>query len=166
LFTNVDLADDGTFFFERLPGREIRIMVEGGQEDFVARAKLAADRAREGECNRGHVLAEDDLIGVTMKEIGHGRARAGDHLVGSTAGQEGATRVGVGVHQVALDGVHHLRGNLRSRGSVEKRGGLAVDLRLQGRKLGANPGDIQSALRASIDSRCAHGSCFHEVIGD
>ena len=44
------------------PRRDVPVVVELRREDLVAGAELAADRARQREVERRHVLAEDDLV--------------------------------------------------------------------------------------------------------
>ncbi len=86
---------------------------------------------------------KNHFVLFAVEKIGHRRAGAGNHVVRALAGEKGSVGVGVGTHQIGLDGVHDLRGNLRAGGAIEKSGGLAVDLRLQGGKLGAHPGNIK-----------------------
>ena len=50
------------FLLERAPGRDVRVMIQLGDDDLVARFVAAAERAREMEGERGHVRAEDDLV--------------------------------------------------------------------------------------------------------
>jgi hypothetical protein len=125
---DVDLADDYAFFFERAPGGDVGVVVEGGDDDFVASFQLAADGASEREGDGGHVLAEDDFIGVAVEKIRHGGARGGDHGIVGAAGGEGPAGVGVGGEEIILYRVHDLLGDLRARGAIEERGGLAVHL--------------------------------------
>jgi len=47
-FVELHRADDHTFFFERLPWGEIRVVVEQGEHDFVAGAEVAPDGAAHG----------------------------------------------------------------------------------------------------------------------
>ncbi len=118
-------------------------MIERGEQNFVARLQFARNGARDGKGDRGHVLAKNHFVFFTVEKIGHGRAGIGDHLVIALAGEEGTAGVGVGAHQIPLNRVHHLRGDLRAGGAIEKRCRLAVNLRLQGRKLRTYPGDIK-----------------------
>ena len=48
-FANVHLADDDAFFFKRAPGRDVGVVIESGDDDFVARFQIAADGTRERE---------------------------------------------------------------------------------------------------------------------
>ena len=88
-------ADGHAFFFEREPGRNVGVVIEARDQDFVAGAEVAADRARHHIGQRGHVGAEDDFIGGAVEEVGHGGAGFGDHGVGVAAGGVGSAGVGV-----------------------------------------------------------------------
>ncbi len=71
-------ANRYSFFFEREPGRDIGVVIEARDQDFVAGAKVAADRARHRVRQRGHVGAEDDFVGAAIQEVGHGGAGCGE----------------------------------------------------------------------------------------
>ena len=130
------------FFFKRAPRRDVGVMVQCGDDDFVARVQLAADGSSQREGDGGHVLAETYFIGGAIEKIGHGLARAANHGVVAPTGGEGSAGVGVIVEQIILNSVDDLLGDLRACGAVKKSGGLAVDLSLQGRKLLADPDGV------------------------
>ena len=88
-------ADGHTFFFEREPGGDVGIVIEAGDEDFVAGAEVASNGAGHGVSERGHVGAEDDFVGGAVEEVGHGGAGFGEHSVGVAAGGVGSAGVGV-----------------------------------------------------------------------
>ena len=105
-------------------------MIERGDDDLVAGFQFAGDGSGERECDRGHVLAEDDFVCVAIEEIGHGGAGRGDSGVVAAAGFERAAGVGVGVEEIILDGVHHLFRDLRAGGAVEECSRVTVYLKL------------------------------------
>ena len=78
---NVCLANDHAFFLKRAPRRDVSVVIERSDEDFVAGLEVTANRAGEREGDRRHVLAEDDFVFVTVKEIGHGGAACVDGCV-------------------------------------------------------------------------------------
>src|SRR6266852_2093964 len=92
-----------------------------------------------------------------MEKIGHGFARGGQHFIGAAAGEERAAGVGIGVQKIALDGVCDLHGDLCSGGTIEESGGLPIDLELEGGKLRANPGEIESWRSSGVKTVCGHG---------
>src|SRR5579862_4808094 len=124
---NFSPANGYTFFFERQPGRHVGIVVEAGDQDFVAGAEVAANSAGHGVGERGHVWAKDDFVGRAVEEVGHGGAGFGDHGVGVAAGGIGSAGVGVVAAQVVRDGVDDALRDLRSSGAVEEDGGMSVN---------------------------------------
>src|SRR5579871_500223 len=141
---NLGPADgDAAVFGHPEPGRDIGIMVKAGDENFVAWAKFASDGAREGESQRGHILAEDDFIVSAVEEVSHSDAGGGDH--GVCAAGRGIVPPGVGIvaPQVVGDGVDDALGNLRPAGAVEKDGGVAVDRLSQRGKLRADVLEVE-----------------------
>ena len=124
---NLGPADGDAFFFEREPGRDVGVVIEARDQDFVAGAEVAADGAGHGEGQRGHVGAEDDFVGAAVEEICHGGARIGEHGIGVAAGGVGSASVGVVAAQVVGDGVDDALRHLRSAGAVEEYGGMSVD---------------------------------------
>ena len=54
------------------PGGNVGVVVEAGDDDFVAGLQIAADGAGDGEGQRGHVRTEDDFVGAAVQEVGHG----------------------------------------------------------------------------------------------
>jgi hypothetical protein len=69
------LEHGATFARERLPRRDVGVVIEFGHDDLVARLERASDRARDVKEQRGHVGAERDLTGIGAEELGQ-RARA------------------------------------------------------------------------------------------
>src|SRR3989442_15960003 len=82
-------------FFESTPGRNIGVVIEMSEQDFIARMKLATNRTADSVGQRGHVGTEDNFVGIAVEEIGHGAAGFGKHGVGVAAGGGGAGRIGV-----------------------------------------------------------------------
>ena len=139
-----DPLDGHTFFFERLPGGKVGVVIEEGDDDFVARPQFAPDRAAHRIRKRSHVEAEDDLIALTTKEVGHGGAGAGNDFVGAAAGEVRAAGVRIGVLQVIGDRVDYALRDLGSSRAVEICGWVAVHGFGKGRKLGTDGGQIES----------------------
>ena len=65
---------DGRFrvLFQRAPRRDIGVMIQLGDDDFVALLIVAAQRAGEMEGQRRHVRAESDLVRRSVQKIGEG----------------------------------------------------------------------------------------------
>jgi hypothetical protein len=168
---NIGLTDDDAFFFECAPGRDVGVVIESGDDNFVAGLEITSDRSRECERDRRHVLAEDDFVFAAIEEVGHCGAGGGDHRVVAAAGFEGAASVGVGGEEIIRDGVHDLLGDLGAGGAVEESGLVAVDLEIEGWKLLADPGDVErvfcgvvSGGGAHVDEGSSVGLNFVEVV--
>ncbi len=114
-------------------------MVEAGDQQLVAALQFAANGAAQREGQRGHVGAEDHLVGRAIEEVGHRGARVGDHLVGALAGDERPAGVRVDSRQVIGDSVDHALRHLGTAGRVEENSRLAVHRLLQRRKLLPHP---------------------------
>jgi len=82
VFANVRLANDHAFFLERFPRGIIGVVIERGEQDFVAGVQLAGDGAGERVGDGGHVLAEDHFVFFAVEEVGHGRAGVADDFFG------------------------------------------------------------------------------------
>ena len=134
----------------RPPGRDVRLVVEGRDEDLVARPKGRPDGAADVEREGRHVGAELDLVGRRgSEEVGDGRMRLGRHLVGRLTGRERAAGVRVHVAVVAGDGVDHPLRDLRATGSVEEDHRPAVLLPGECRELAPQGVDIEGGHRDS-----------------
>ena len=127
---NVRRPDHHTLFFEGPPRRDVRVMVQRGDHDFVAGPQLSPNRARQRECNRGHILPKDHFIFFTIEKIGHRSARRGDDRVIVAAGDKRAASVRIRMQKIILHRVHHLPRHLRSRRAIQKRRGPPVHLQL------------------------------------
>ena len=83
--------------------------------------RVAIGRAREGEVERGHVRAEDDLLGAAAEEAARRAPRLADEQVAPPARLERSAEVCVRFPQIPRDRVDHLVGHLSPAGRVEKR---------------------------------------------
>ena len=102
------------------PGRDVRVVVEPGDDDLVSFAPLAPGRAREREGERRHVRAEDRLVRSAAEELRGGQARLRDERLGAPARLVRPADVGVRLAVVAGDRVDHLVGHLSAAGPVEE----------------------------------------------
>ena len=71
-----DVNLDAALAFERLPRRDVGVVVELRDDDLVAGLERAAERARDVEGERRRVRAEDYLVGRRAEEVGQRPARA------------------------------------------------------------------------------------------
>ncbi len=155
-FADIDLPDDDAFFFKSAPWGDVGIMIQRGYHNFVASRQPTTDRTGQRERDGGHVLPEDDFVGVAVEKISHRAARGGDGRVVSTAGGESAAGVGIGAEKIILHRIDDLLGNLRARGPVEKRSGVSVYLQFQRWKLRADPRGVERLAACFLQSGCAH----------
>ena len=63
-----ELHDDADVLLQRQPWRDVRIVVEPRHEHLVRRLELPGERPGEEEVERGHALAERDLLRGTAEE--------------------------------------------------------------------------------------------------
>ena len=144
------------------PRGNIGVVVEARDDDFVSGLEVAANRAGDGEGQRGHVGTEDDFVGAAVQEVGHGAARLGDHGVGAAAGGVGSAGVGVVVAQIVGDGVDDALRDLRSAGAVEECGGVAVDGLGERGELGADVGEVEGGGRGVFGGRHGELHFYHD----
>ena len=116
-----ELHDDADVLLQRQPWRDVRIVVEPRHEHLVRRLELPGERPGEEEVERGHALAERDLLRRTAEEracllprTGHERVRPAGRLVGRAD-------VGVVRPEIGRDRVDHLVRALRPARPVEER---------------------------------------------
>jgi hypothetical protein len=96
-------------------------MVQPGERDLVALLPLAGDRAAEVQRERGHVVAEDDLLRAgSIVEVRHGAMGFVQHGVRGATGGEGAFVIRVAFQQVAVDALEGLPGDLGAARVVEE----------------------------------------------
>jgi hypothetical protein len=94
---------------------------EAGDDDFVARPQAAGQGAGEREGERGHVLAEDDLVGRgRAQEIGHGGMGFVEDLVRINRCLKCPAMVGVGIQQIIHHARHYRARHLRAPGLSKK----------------------------------------------
>ena len=106
--TNVDPSDGGAGIARgEQPRPDVRVVVEPGHDDLVARSPRPSERARQVQQQRRRVLAEDHLARVAAEEVGARPARVGDQRVDLLARREHA----VGVRRA---GAHRDRSSRRS----------------------------------------------------
>ena len=129
-------ADDhAALALQRAPWRDVAVMIELGDEHFVAGLPGSAEGAAEVEGERGHVRAEDNLLRRGVEESRARRARAGDDRVGLAAGRIRPVRVRVVVEEVVGHGVADDARHLRAAGGVEVGDGKAVVEAIESGKL-------------------------------
>ena len=155
---NLGPTNRATLLLERQPWGHIGVMIETGDEDFIAGAKITANRTRHGVGQRGHVGAEDDFVGAAIKKIGHGGARFIQHGVCVAAGGVGAAGVGVVMAQIVGDGVDYAARDLGSAGAIEEDGRMSVHGLGESGKLGANVLDVEGSTRGCFND--VHGSIY------
>src|SRR5574340_1127948 len=109
-------------------------MVQPGDDDLVAGLPAAGERAADVQRERGHIVAEDDLLAAGgVEQLGYGSAGLVDDQVGLAAGGKGAPVVGVPAQVILVDAVERLLGDLGAAGIVEEDFGP-----VQRRELGAD----------------------------
>ena len=118
---DLDEADGEVEVMRELePGRDVPIVVEARDEDLVPARERPPERACEREVERGHVLAEDRLLGAAAEEARGGGVRELDELVAAAAGGERAAEIRVRLAQVGGDRVDHRLRALRPARRVEE----------------------------------------------
>ena len=128
------------------PGHHIGVVIQPGQHNFVAGAELPGQRAAEMEGEGCHIVSKDHFVRVAAQQISHGLVGRSDHRIRAQAGFKAAVGVGIAPGQVVHHRPDHIPVDLRAAGVVEKYGGPAVILLLQGRELLANRVDIQHKI--------------------
>jgi hypothetical protein len=145
---------DAAVLLQRRPRRHVAVVIDLRDHHLVALAPLAAERAREVEGERRHVLAERDLVGAAVHEVGDRPACRRDERVGLLAG--GVLPVGVRVvmEQVVGHGIHDFARHLGAARSVEVRHGVAVVHALE-------RGKVRADLLDGCDGRHAISTPAH-----
>ncbi len=136
-------ADDNAFFFQRFPGREVRVVVKQCEDDLVAGCKFPPDRSAHRESQSGHICAEHDFIRSAIQKITYRRPRFRDHAVSVAAGLVSAAGVGVVAREIVRDGVNHLLRHLRATRAIQKNRGMSADCLGERGELRANPGEVE-----------------------
>ena len=117
---------------ELAPGIGVRVVVELGHHDLVARLPAAAERPAEVERERRHVGAEGDLGRLAAEEVRERAARGLEQGVGLGARRVRPVRVGVVVEQVVAHRVGDRARDLGAAGAVEVGDRQAVVASLEG----------------------------------
>lgn len=102
-----------------LPGGDVGVVIEFGDDDLVAGLELAGEGAGEVEGEGGHVIAEGDLFGAGAEEVGHGLSALVEERVGLVAGRVVPVGVGVVVGEVVGHGVDDGAWRLSPAGPIE-----------------------------------------------
>ena len=114
-----------------LPGHDVGVMLERGDQDLVARAEARPRIGLRDEIDRlGRAAHEDDLARrARVDEAAHALARRLEGVGGGLAERvHAAVHVGVRVRLVVLDGAQHRQRPLRGGGAVEVHERVPVDL--------------------------------------
>ena len=136
---------------ERLPRRDVGMVVEFCDNDFVCRAPAAAERPCHMERQRGHVRAEPDFVGCGADESRQPCARARERGVGFLARRITPVGIRVVVQQIIGHRVGHHAGHLRAAGAVEI--GDALRRRACARALGTRRGYVRRRARSVKQAR-------------
>ncbi len=108
------------------PRRDVRIVVELGDDDLVALLERPGDGVGEQEVDRGRVGAEHDLLRAATEEVGRGEVSVVDQLLGGHGGHERTAEVRVRADQVIGHRAGDRVGRLRTARAVEVDRRLAV----------------------------------------
>ena len=137
------------FFAKHLPRNDVRVVLHGGDEDFVAFAHMLAAIGRGDQIDGlGRTAHEDDFAGITgTHKVRHVAPRV---LIGhgclSRKVVHAAVHVGVGLAVAASLGLdHHLRLLRRGR-TVQVDQQLAIRRQRQRREVPANRLDVERRL--------------------
>ena len=108
-------------------------MIQPSDDDLVFGTQPGCQRTTDGECQRGHVRSEDDLVRAgCVEQIRDGPVRLFKDGIGLETGSEGAAVIGICVEKIVR---HTVDNPLRHLGSprIVEEGSVS----LQSRKLGA-----------------------------
>jgi len=76
-------ANHDAFFFQYLPGRIVRVVIETREQNFITGLSSRPMARARPRVDGGHVLAENDFFRRAVEEIAHRRARDGNHFIGA-----------------------------------------------------------------------------------
>ena len=109
-----------------LPRADVRVLVQAGDEELVARPEAARDRSCEAERQRRHARAEDDSLRVGAEERSDRRTGVVGHRPRTARGGERPAVVGERAGaEVLADGGDRGVDGLRPAGCVEARPAVA-----------------------------------------
>ena len=118
-------------FGHQLPGHDVGVVLEPGEQDFIAALQARARIGLRHEVDGlGGAAREDDFARRRrIHEVAHAFARMLEHLRGFLAQlMHAAMHVGVVQSLVGVDGGDDAGGPLRGRGAVEEHQRLAMHL--------------------------------------
>ena len=136
-----DVRDTRTLTLDGAPRRDVALMIEIRNNDFVASLPAAPQPARDVKRQRRHIRAEHDLVGRRIDQIRRGHARRMDHRVGLFARRIRPIRIGVVLIEVVGHGPTNRQGHLGAPRPVEVRDGPTIVAPRQGGKLLSNRHD-------------------------
>ena len=129
-----DLDQGADLLGHQLPGNDVRVVLECGEQDFIAALQpVARVRLRHQVDRLRSATREDDFARRRcVDEAAHFLARFLEKIGGFLAQLvHAAMHVGVRIGLVAIDRRDHARGSLRRGGAVEVHQRLAVHLAAQ-----------------------------------
>ena len=88
---------------DQQPGRDVRVVVEFGDDDLVPRRQRTGDRVCEQEIDRGCVGSEDDLLDRATEEVRRRLAGVVEQFVSGFRSDEASAEVCVRGRQVVGD---------------------------------------------------------------
>src|SRR5207248_3856676 len=97
--------DDAALLGEGAPRRDVAMVIELSDNNFVPLTPFPTQPTRQVEGERGHVLAERDLLGRRVEELGEALPRAKQQGVGLLARRVEPVGVGVMMEEVVGDRV-------------------------------------------------------------
>ena len=113
-------ADDQiAILCHRDPWVHVRGVIKTAEDDLVTRPERPGYRAAQVEGERGHIGAEDDLLGGNPEQIRDGGMRVLDDRVRELRSRECPAVIRVGRFVVASNGINHRLRDLRSARAVE-----------------------------------------------
>ena len=134
------------------PGRDVRVVVELGDDDLVARLERPRHRVREQEVDRGRVGAEHDLFLGAAQEIRRCQVSVVHELLAVDRGHERAAEVRVGAQEIVGHRAGHGIGRLRAPGPVEIDRRKAVHLPAQGGEARADRREVETLVHGRTAS--------------
>ena len=132
------MHDEAEVVGELEPRRDVRVVVECGDDDLVALTQRPRERTAQQEVERGHALPECGLVRVATEECRRFLVSDVDELGRPTARLVRRADVRVVLAQVARDRVDDLVRTLRPARAVEER-----EPAVERGETGADGGDIE-----------------------
>ena len=132
------LQHNAAFASQRLPRCDVPVMIELGDDHLVARGPFATEGSRNVERDRGHVVAECDLVRCAANELGKDAAGVRQPDIGLLAGGIDPVGVRVVMEQVVSHRIDNCLRYLGAPGAVEVRDRFARVHAAQRRKRRAN----------------------------